>query len=168
VKEIRGIKVRGEISPAIIASQYNKPIVEKLVQGAVRCFLDQGVKEEKISVYWVPGAFEIPLLAKQLCQLRKYDCLVCVGCVLKGETYHFDQVALQASSGIAKVSLDTGIPISFSVLLSDNPQTAWERAGENEKNRGHEGALAALEMVNLLRSLRKKSDSNRKTRKTAK
>lgn len=142
------------IRPAIVAGRFNRPIVEKLVEGAVAGFLENKVQEKEIRVFWVPGVFEIPLAAKTLGASKKYDCIVCVGCVIKGETFHFEHVAWGASSGIARASLDTGVPVIFSVLLCDDPQKAWERAGGKTGNRGYEGALAALEMANLMRDLK--------------
>lgn len=144
------------VRPAIAASRYNQPIVEKLVEGAVQGFVEHGVKKAGIDVFWVPGAFELPLAARTLATSKKYHCIVCVGCVLKGETYHFGYVCQGVASGIARVSLDTGIPVMFSLLMSDDPQKAWERAGGESGNRGTEGALAALEMVNLLKEIRKR------------
>ena len=149
------------IRAAVVASQYHKPIVEKLVEGSVRGFTQKGVKKDRIEIFWVPGAFEIPLMAKKLAESKKYDCLVCVGCVLKGETDHYEHVARSVSMGIQSASLSTGVPISFSVLLSDDPQIAYERARENENNRGYEGALAAFEMANLLKEMIPKSERHK-------
>ena len=153
------------IRPAIIASRYNEPIVENLVEGAARCFTEHGVDSKMIDVFWVPGAFEIPLAAKKLAETKKYDCIVCVGCVLKGETHHFEYVAQSASSGIASVSLEADIPVMFSVILADDPRKAWSRA-QGDANRGYEGALSALETVNVLRKIggEKRKPAGRKRR----
>lgn len=153
------------VRPAIVASRYNEPIVEKLVEGAVECFTGHGVDQKIIDVFWVPGAFEIPLAAKKLAETKKYDCIVCVGCVLKGETHHFEYVAQGAASGIVKASLTTGVPIMFSVILADDPRKAWSRA-QGDANRGYEGALSALETVSLLRRIEggKRKQAGRKRR----
>lgn len=156
VSQVKGERLGKRIRPAIVASRYNEPIVQKLVDGAIQGFIEHQVQEKAIHVFWVPGAFEIPLTAKTLAASKKYDCIVCVGCVLKGETDHFEHVAQSTSRGILRASLDTGIPIMFSVLLGDDPRTAWERAGAKGANRGYQGALAALEMANLLKTLKKK------------
>jgi 6,7-dimethyl-8-ribityllumazine synthase len=140
------------VKPAVVASRYNLPIVEKLVEGAKQGFTENGVPEDEIEIFWVPGAFEIPLMAKTLAQTKRYDCIVCVGCVLKGETFHFEHVANAVSTGIQAVSLATGVPVIFSVILSDDPQKAWERA-QGKTNRGYEGALTGLEMAKTLQAV---------------
>lgn len=148
--ELHGKGVR----PAIIAGRYNQPIVEKLVEGAIQGFQEHGVNSEDIQVFWVPGAFEIPMVAGQAARSRKFSCIVCVGCVIQGDTFHFEHIAWGVSTGIAQVSRETGIPVIFSVLLSDDSRKAWERAGGTAGNRGYEGALAALEMTDLLRKIK--------------
>lgn len=142
------------VRPAIVASRFHEPIVERLVEGAVQGFVQHEVNRGKIGIFWVPGAFEIPLVAKKLALTKHYHCIVCVGCVVKGETFHFDRLAHGVASGIMQAMLESGVPIIFSVVLSDDPQAAWERAGGRMGNRGFDGALAALEMANLLRSLK--------------
>lgn len=149
---MRTSQKRGKIRPAVVASRFNLPIVEKLVDGAIRGFREQGIQQEKIRVFWVPGAFEIPLAAKKLALSKKIDCIVCVGCVIKGETFHFEHVANAASLGILQASLETGVPMIFSILLGDDPKILSERASDR-CNRGYEGALAGLEMFTQLREL---------------
>lgn len=152
--QIKGNLDGGRIHAAIVASRYNEPIVEKLVDGAIEGFIHCGVRGKNIKIFWVPGAFEIPLTAKKIALSRKFDCIVCVGCVIQGETHHYDHIARNVSKGIAKVSRETGVPTIFSVILTDDAQKAWERAGGKFGNRGTEGALAAVEMTNLLKLIR--------------
>lgn len=143
---------RYPIRPAIVASRFNLPIVEKLVDGAIRGFAENGIKKDSIRIVWVPGAFEIPLAAKKIALTKKVDCIVCAGCVIKGETFHFEHVANAASQGILQASLETGVPMIFCVQLGDDPQILSERAG-HKCNRGYEGALAALEVLTALKTI---------------
>jgi len=159
VRQLKSDPAGKGIRAAIVAGRWNEPIVEKLVEGAIRGLVEHQVLEKNIAVFWVPGAFEIPLMSKKLATSKKYDCLISVGCVLKGETFHFDHIAEAASKGVLQASLETGIPIAFSVILSDDPRKAWERAGDGEMNSGYRGALAALEMANLLKQMKSKKRS---------
>lgn len=138
---------------AVIVSRFNDFISARLVDGAMDAFMRHGASEEQISLVKVPGAFEIPVLAKKLAQSKKYDAVVCLGAVIRGATPHFDYVAAEVSKGIANVALDTGIPVTFGVLTTDNLEQAIERAGSKSGNKGWEAAMAAIEMVNLYRAL---------------
>lgn len=131
---------------AIIASRFNKPIIDKLLNSALETFKRHGA--ESCKVFWVPGSFELPLIAKKVAETKKYDSVICLGCVIRGETAHFEHVATQAASGILQSSLETGIPIIFGVLTTENVQQA-----ESRINTGSKGALAAIEMVNLIKAL---------------
>lgn len=137
---------------ALVASRFNKEIVERLVAGAQNIF----ARYEVVGVppiFWVPGAFEIPLMAKHLSQTGCFDALVCLGAVIRGETAHFEHVATQAAAGILKTSLESGIPIIFSVLTTETIEQAHERSQMKGKNEGARGALAAIEMVHQLRTV---------------
>lgn len=150
--------IEGEmISPpgrfALIAARFNSFIVDPLVAGAVETLRRHGVAEDRIDLVRVPGSFEIPLVAQKLGQSKKYAAIICLGCVIRGETDHYDHVAGSATSGIARASLDSGIPVIFGVLTCETLEQAIHRAGAKAGNKGGEAALAAIEMVNLLKKL---------------
>jgi 6,7-dimethyl-8-ribityllumazine synthase len=135
---------------AIVASRYNDFITEKLVSGALDALLRCGAHEKDIAVYKVPGAFEIPLVAKKVAQTRKYDAVVCLGAVIRGSTPHFDFVAAEASKGIAAVMMESGLPVIFGVITVDTIEQAIERAGTKLDNKGFSAAMSAVEMVSLM------------------
>ncbi|HNW25432.1 MAG TPA: 6,7-dimethyl-8-ribityllumazine synthase [Candidatus Gastranaerophilaceae bacterium] len=134
----------------IIVSRFNEFISSKLLSGAVDELSRHGVKDENISVIWSPGAFEIPLLAKKCAKTGKYDAIITLGAIIKGATAHFDYVSAELSKGIASVSLETGVPVIFGVLTTDNIEQAIERAGTKSGNKGSDAAKAAIEMANLV------------------
>ncbi len=142
---------------AIVAARFNEFITSKLVSGAEDCLLRHGVSGDDITLAWVPGAFEIPLVAKSLAMSGAYDAVICVGAVIRGATSHYDYVCAEVSKGIAQVGLESGIPVLFGVLTTDTIEQAIERAGTKAGNKGTDCAMGALEMVNLLRSC--KSDA---------
>ena len=137
---------------ALIASRFNSFIVDRLVEGAVDAIARTGGDPDGIRVYKVPGAFEIPLVAKKLAASGEYDAVICLGAVIRGSTPHFDYVAAEVSKGVAQVALETGVPVSFGVLTTDTLEQAVERAGSKAGNKGAEAAMAAVETVNLLRA----------------
>jgi 6,7-dimethyl-8-ribityllumazine synthase len=137
----------------IIVSRFNDFISSRLVEGAMDALLRHGATEEQVSVIRVPGAFEIPLTAKKLAESGRYDAVICLGAVIRGSTPHFDYVAAEVSKGIAIVSLESRIPVTFGVLTTDNLEQAIERAGSKSGNKGYDGAMAAIEMVNLFKEL---------------
>ena len=137
----------------VVVARFNEFISGKLLQGAMDSFLRHGVKEEDVEVAYVPGAFEIPLVAKRMAETRRYAAVVCLGAVIRGSTPHFDYVANEASKGIAHVGLETGLPIIFGVITTDNIEQAIERAGTKVGNKGFDAATAAIEMANLLRAI---------------
>ncbi|WP_069650506.1 6,7-dimethyl-8-ribityllumazine synthase [Caloranaerobacter ferrireducens] len=137
----------------IIVGRFNEFISSKLLSGALDGLKRHGVNERDIEITWVPGSFEIPLIAKKMAKSKKYDAVICLGAVIRGATPHFDYVASEVSKGIAKVSLDTEIPVIFGVLTTDTIEQAIERAGTKAGNKGYESALTAIEMVNLLKEL---------------
>lgn len=138
---------------AIVASRFNEFIVSKLVSGALDGLRRHGVKDDDIELTWVPGAFEIPLLAKKLAASDKYDAVICLGAVIKGATSHYDYVCAEVSKGVASVSLSTEKPIIFGVVTTDNIEQAIERAGTKAGNKGYDAALSAIEMANLLKNI---------------
>lgn len=138
---------------AIIVSRFNDFISSRLVEGAMDALKRHGANEEQISVVKVPGAFEIPLVAKKLAESDRFDALICLGAVIRGGTPHFDYVAAEVSKGIASVSLESKIPVTFGVLTTDNLEQAIERAGSKSGNKGYEAAVAAMELANLFKEL---------------
>lgn len=142
-----GIKV------GIVAARFNEFITSKLVGGALDGLKRENVKDEDIDVAWVPGAFEIPLIASKMAKSRKYDAIICVGAVIRGSTSHYDYVCSEVSKGIAQVSLANDIPVMFGVLTTDTIEQAVERAGTKAGNKGFECAQGAIEMVNLIREI---------------
>jgi 6,7-dimethyl-8-ribityllumazine synthase len=138
---------------AIVVSRFNEFISSKLTGGALDALQRHGAKEEQISLVKVPGAFEIPMTAKRLAQSRNFDAVICLGAVIRGATPHFDYVAAEVSKGIAQVALETGIPVTFGILTTDNLEQAIERAGAKSGNKGWDAAIAAMEMVNLFKNI---------------
>ena len=137
----------------IVASRFNEIIVNKLLGGAVDGLVRHGVEEENITAAWVPGAFEIPVAAQKMAQSGNYDAVICVGTVIRGDTSHYDYVCNEVSKGIAHVSLETGIPVLFGVLTTENIEQAIARAGSKAGNKGYDCALSAIEMVNLMNQM---------------
>lgn len=133
----------------IVAARFNEIIVNKLLGGAVDGLVRHGVKEEDITAAWVPGAFEIPLVASKMAQSGKYDAVICVGAVIRGDTTHYDYVCNEVSKGVAQVGLNTGVPVLFGVITTENIEQAIARAGSKAGNKGYDCALSAIEMVNL-------------------
>lgn len=137
----------------IVVSRFNGFISEHLLNGALDCLRRHGVSDEDIDIAWVPGSFEIPLIAKRLAESGRYAALICLGAVIRGATPHFDYVAAEASKGIAHVALQSGVPVLFGVLTTDTIEQAIERAGTKAGNKGWEAALGAIEMADLLPQL---------------
>jgi 6,7-dimethyl-8-ribityllumazine synthase len=135
----------------IVIGRFNEFISGKLLSGCVDGLKRHGADDESIDVIWSPGAFEIPLLAKKMASGKKYDSVICLGAVIRGATPHFDYVASEVSKGVAHVGLETGCPVIFGVLTTDNIEQAIERAGTKSGNKGFDAALAAIEMANLMK-----------------
>ncbi len=152
MKTFEGKLVSENIKVGIVAARFNEFITSKLVSGALDGLKRENVKEDDIDVAWVPGAFEIPLIASKMAKSRKYDAIICVGAVIRGSTSHYDYVCNEVSKGIAQVSLANDIPVMFGVLTTDTIEQAIERAGTKAGNKGFECAQGAIEMVNLIRS----------------
>ena len=153
MKIYEGKLVSKNIRIGIGAARLNEFITNKLLGGAMDALLRHDVKEDDIHVAWVPGAFEIPLIAEKMAQSGKYDAVICLGAVIRGSTSHYDFVCSEVSKGIANVSLNTGVPVMFGVLTTENIEQAIERAGTKAGNKGYDCALGAVEMVNLIREI---------------
>ena len=153
MRVLEGKVVAQGIRVGIVAARFNEFITSKLVGGALDGLKRHDVKEEDIDVAWVPGAFEIPLIASKMAKSKKYDAVICVGAVIRGSTSHYDYVCSEVSKGIAQISLNTETPVMFGVLTTDTIEQAIERAGSKAGNKGSECAQGAIEMVNLIRAL---------------
>lgn len=148
-----GKVVAQEIRVGIVAARFNEFITSKLLGGALDGLKRHDVPEENVDVAWVPGAFEIPLIAAKMAKSGNYDAVICLGAVIRGATSHYDYVCSEVSKGIAQVSLQSEIPVMFGVLTTDNIEQAIERAGSKAGNKGFECATGAIEMVNLIRAM---------------
>jgi 6,7-dimethyl-8-ribityllumazine synthase len=153
MRELRGtFDARGRRF-AVAAAAFNEMVVGKLVEGAIHCFRAHGVSEEDLLVAWVPGSFDLPIVARRLAASGLYDAVVCVGAVIRGETSHFDYVAGQAARGLGRVGVETGVPVTFGVLTTETIQQALDRAGGKYGNKGWDAAIAALQLSSLLDQL---------------
>jgi 6,7-dimethyl-8-ribityllumazine synthase len=151
-------QLRGDgLRVAIAAGRFNDFITERLLAGARDGLVRHGVDEASITVAWAPGAFELPLVAQRLASSGEYDAVICIGAVIRGATGHYEHVAGQCAAGIERVQLDTGVPVIFGVLTTENTEQAIERAGTKAGNKGFESAMTAIEMADLLRQLPKRS-----------
>jgi len=137
----------------IVVSRFNSFISDRLVEGALDALMRHGAEREQLQIIRVPGAFEIPMTAKKMVETGRYDAVICLGAVIRGATPHFDYVSAEVSKGIASVSLDSGVPVTFGVLTTDNLEQAIERAGSKAGNKGADAATSAIEMVNLFKAL---------------
>lgn len=145
-----------EIKIGIVCARFNEFIVSKLLSGALDALNRHNIKDDNIHVAWVPGSFEIPLIASKMASSGKYDAVICLGAVIRGSTSHYDYVCAEVSKGIASVSLKSDIPVMFGVLTTENIEQAIERAGTKSGNKGFDSAMGAIEMVNLIREIDKK------------
>jgi len=148
------LTIKGK-SFGIVTSRFNDFITKKLLEACIDTLIRHGGKDQDIDVAWVPGAFEVPLVAKKMAVSKKYDAVICLGTVIRGETPHFDYVSSEVAKGVAKVGLDTNIPTIFGVITADNIEQAIKRAGSKEGNKGKDAAISAIEMVNLLNVISK-------------
>lgn len=153
MRVIEGVYSGEGLKIGIIASRFNEFITSKLVSGAEDCLTRHGVADDDISVAWVPGAFEIPVIAKKMASSGKYDAVICVGAVIRGATSHYDYVCAEVSKGIAAVSLESGKPVLFGILTTDTIEQSIERAGTKAGNKGTDCAMSALEMINLMKNI---------------
>ena len=152
-KRFEGMLLGKGLKFGLVAPRFNDFISRRLVEGAQDALLRHGVSEEDIEIAWVPGSFEIPLIAKKLAQTKRYDAVICLGAVVRGGTPHFEYIAAEVTKGIAKVSLDTGLPVIYGVITADTLEQAIERAGTKMGNKGFDAAVTAIEMANLLKSI---------------
>ena len=153
MKTIEGKLIASEMKVGVVASRFNEFITGKLLGGAQDSFARHGGNADDLTVAWVPGAFEIPLVAQKMAQSGKYDAVVCLGAVIRGNTPHFDMVANESVKGIAQAGLQSGIPVIYGVLTTDSIEQAVERAGTKAGNKGFDAMTSAIEMVNLTRQL---------------
>lgn len=153
MKILEGNLIAQNIKVALVASRFNEFIVSKLISGAVDGLKRHNVADDDITLAWVPGAFEIPVIASKLAKSGKYDAVICLGAVIRGATSHYDYVCNEVSKGVAHVSLETGIPVLFGVLTTDTIEQAIERAGTKAGNKGYDCALSAIEMINLSKQI---------------
>lgn len=152
---IEGNLTLGNQKIAIVAGRFNEFIVNKLVGGARDCLVRHGLAESNLYEAWVPGAFELPLAAQKLAESGKFDAIICLGCVIRGATSHYDYVCNEAAKGISKVGMDNGMPVMFGLLTTESIEQAIERAGTKAGNKGWEVALGAVEMINLMGAIKK-------------
>ena len=152
-KVFEGVLLGKGLKFGLVASRFNEFITKKLVEGAQDALLRHGVSEEDIEIAWVPGTFEIPLVAKKLALTKRYDAVICLGAVIRGATPHAEYIAAEVTKGIAKVGLDTGLPVIYGVITADTLEQAIERAGTKRGNKGFEAAVSAIEMANLSKSI---------------
>lgn len=153
MNEFSTIEPGSDMSIALVAGRFNRFVVDQLVSGAQDALKRQGIAKSRQTLVWVPGAFELPLLANQLASSGKYDAVVALGAVIRGGTPHFDFVAGECASGLTRVSLDHGLPVTFGVLTTDTVEQALERAGTGEGNKGFDAAMTAIEMVATMRAV---------------
>lgn len=147
-------KLTGEgLKIAIVASRFNEFITSKLIAGAQDCLIRHGVKDDDITLAWVPGAFELPIMAKKLAMNMSFDAVICVGAVIRGATSHYDMVCNETAKGIAQVGFNTGVPVLFGVITTDTIEQAIERAGTKAGNKGYDAAMSAIEMANAFKEL---------------
>ncbi len=153
IMEIDAPGTEQEVKIAIVASRFNRFITDELIEGARDALRRQGIAESRQVLVWVPGAFELPLMAERLATSGKYDAIIALGAVIRGGTPHFDYVAGECASGLTRVALDHGLPVTFGVLTTDTVEQALERAGTGEGNKGFDAAMTAMEMVGTLRAV---------------
>jgi 6,7-dimethyl-8-ribityllumazine synthase len=137
----------------IVVSRFNELISKKLLEGALDCLVRHSAKEEDIEIAWVPGSFEIPMAANAFAQSERFDCVICLGALVRGSTPHFDYIAAEATKGVAQVSLETGIPVTYGIITADTLEQAIERAGTKAGNKGWDAALSGIEMADLFTKL---------------
>ena len=152
-KLFQGVLLGEGLKFGVVVSRFNEFITKKLLEGAQDALLRHGVTGGDIDVAWVPGSFEIPLIAKKLAETKRYDAVICLGAVIRGDTPHYEYIATEVTKGIAKVGLETGLPISYGIITADSLEQAIERAGTKIGNKGFDAAVDAIEMANLLKSI---------------
>jgi len=152
-KLFEGVLLGKGLKFGVVVTRFNEFITQKLLEGAKDALIRHGVSDEDIDIAWVPGAFEIPLVAKNLALTKRYDAVICLGAVIRGATPHFEYIAAEVTKGVAKVGLETGLPVSYGVITADTLEQAIERAGTKAGNKGFDAAVDAIEMANLLKEI---------------
>ncbi len=152
-QRFEGVLLGKGLKFGLVVSRFNEFLTKKLLEGAQDALLRHGVDQEDIEIAWVPGSFEIPLVAKKLAETKRFDAVICLGAVVRGGTPHFEYIAAEVTKGIAKVGLETGLPVIYGVLTADTLEQAIERAGTKMGNRGFDAAVEAIEMANLVKSI---------------
>ena len=152
-QSFEGVLLGKGLKFGLVVSRFNEFLTKKLLDGAEDALLRHGVNQEDMVIAWVPGSFEIPLAAKKLAETKRFDAVICLGAVVRGGTPHFEYIAAEVTKGIAKVGLDTGLPVIFGVITADTLEQAIERAGTKMGNRGFDAAVEAIEMANLVKSI---------------
>jgi 6,7-dimethyl-8-ribityllumazine synthase len=152
-KRFEGMLLGKGLKFGLVLSRFNEFITKKLLEGAQDALLRHGVNEEDIETAWVPGSFEIPLVAKKLAETKRYDAVICLGTVIRGGTPHFEYIAAEVTKGIAKVGLETGLPVIYGIITADTLEQAIERAGTKEGNKGFDAAVSAIEMANIVKGI---------------
>jgi len=152
-KPFEGMLLGKGLKFGVVISRFNEFITRKLLDGAQDALLRHGVSEDDIDIAWVPGSFEIPLIARKLAETKKYDAVICLSAVVRGGTPHFEYIAAEVTKGIAKVGLDTGLPVIYGLITADTLEQAIERAGTKQGNKGFDAAVTAIEMANLVKSI---------------
>ena len=153
-KTIKGDLHAKEKSFALVVSRFNEFVTHRLLEGALDCLYRHGADEKKVTIVWTPGSFEIPYAALRLAESKKYHAVICLGAVIKGDTPHYDYIASEVTKGIAKTSLETGVPVIFGIITTDNLEQAIERAGSKSGNKGFEAAVSAIEMASLISNIK--------------
>ena len=152
-KEFQGMLLGEGLRFGLVVSRFNELITKKLLEGARDALIRHGVGEDDIDVAWVPGSFEVPLIASKLARSKRYDAVICLSAVIRGSTPHFDYIAAEVTKGVARVGLETGLPVSYGVITADTLEQAIERAGTKAGNKGWDAALSAIEMSDLVTKL---------------
>ena len=152
-QHFEGVLLGKGLKFGLVVSRFNEFLTRKLLEGAEDAFLRHGVNREDMEIAWVPGAFEIPLVAKTLAETKRFDAIICLGAVVRGGTPHFEYIAAEVTKGIAKVGLDSGLPVLYGIITADTLEQAIERAGTKMGNRGFDAAVEAIEMANLIKSI---------------
>ena len=155
VKVIEGVLSAEKMKTAIVVSRFNDMVTKELLEGAIDCLKRHGAIEDDIHIHWVPGAMEIPRIAKAVANSKKYDGVICLGAIIRGATPHFDVVAAESSKGVARLSMDSEVPVIFGILTTDSIEQALERAGTKSGNKGWDAALNMIEMANLIRTIKR-------------
>ena len=152
-KQFEGTLLGKELKFGVVVSRFNEFFTKKLLEGAQDALLRHGVSEADIDVAWTPGSFEIPLIAQKMAQSKKYNAVICLAAVVRGGTPHFEYISAEVTKGIAKVNLDTGVPVIYGVITTDTLEQAIERSGTKAGNKGFDAAVSAIEMANLIKSI---------------